>query len=235
MSPSSSLSPGEVQIWVGSLTASDDTVRDLSMLLSSEENERVGKLPEDRARRYVIGRGILRRLLADFTGEKPAEFRFEYNNSGKPYLPEGGIQFNISHSSELVLFAFSADRPVGVDVEKLRPVRRLLDVALRFMPESEVKRLEAATPSERDELFLRSWVIREARLKAEGEGIWSSLAAHTVLPVREPDSLEDSAPTGGGTRDIGHKLFAPKKDYIAAVAATGTDWKLLTCALAANT
>jgi len=230
LSRSSSISPGEVQVWVGSLAAADNRVRELSALLSADERERVRRLPEDRARRYTIGRGVLRRLLADFTGEKPRDFTFEYNDAGKPFLPEGGIEFNISHSADLVLYAFSADRSVGVDVERLRPVRRLLDVALRFMTENDVRRLEAAPPSERDEMFLRSWVVREARLKAEGQGIWSRLAAHSGLPEREPDA-EDEPPGSAVSRELGHKLFAPKKGYIAAVAASGMDWKLLTCAL----
>lgn len=231
MSRSSSISPGEVQVWVGSLAAGDDRLRELSAFLSADEKERVRKLPGDRARRYTVGRGVLRRLLADFTGEKPRSFTFEYNDSGKPFLPEGGIEFNISHSADLVLYAFSADRSVGVDVERLRPVRRLLDVALRFMTENDVRRLEAAPPSERDEMFLKSWVVREARLKAEGEGIWSRLAAHSGLPEQEPNNAEEELPESGGSKDLGHKLFAPRKGFIAAVAASGMDWKLLTCAL----
>ena len=68
-------------------------------------------------------------------------------------------------------------------------------------------------PDERNTAFLRSWVVREARLKAEGRGIWSG-----------PGTSSD------GQR-LTHRLFAPRPSYIAAVAAPDSDWRLYTCAI----
>ena len=69
----------------------------------------------------------------------------------------------------------------------------------------------AFAPDQRDATFLKSWVVREARLKAEGKGIWAA---------------------GGPRRaDLTHKLFVPQQGYIAAVAAPDADWRLYTCAM----
>ena len=207
------LAEEEVQVYVASLAVSDDRYSELEETLCAEERGRAQNLTPVLARRFVVARGMLRGLLAGFTGASPASLRFRYGTSGKPSLAGHEIHFNISHSAEVGLFAFAPDRAVGIDVENLRPVRRLLDVAQRFLSEDDVRSLAAAPPNERDGTFLKAWVVREARLKAEGKGIWSG------------SEMEESVAS------LTHRLFAPRPGYIAAVAATGSDWRLYTCAM----
>jgi len=199
----------EVQVWVAALDVNDARYQDLLRTLSSEEHRRAAHLAAPNARKFIVARGILRALLSGFTGTPPQKLRFEYGDAGKPSLVDHDINFNVSHSADLGLFAFAPDRPVGVDVENERPVRRLLDVAQRFMTEDEVRLLAATSPEDRDATFLRSWVTREARLKARGKGVWSAAE-------RSESNLT-------------HKLFAPRPGYIAAVAASDSDWRLYTC------
>ena len=207
------LAEEEVQVYVASLAVSDDRYSELEGTLCSEERGRAKNLAPVLARRFVVARGMLRGLLAGFTGSAADSLRFRYGTSGKPSLAGHEIQFNISHSAEVGLFAFAPDRPVGIDVENLRPVRRLLDVAQRFLSEDDVRSLAASPPHERDGTFLTAWVVREARLKAEGKGIWSG------------SDLQE------GADSLTHKLFAPRPGYIAAVAAVGSDWRLYTCSM----
>jgi 4'-phosphopantetheinyl transferase len=204
----------EVQVWVASLDVTDERYDSLARALPAEEKGRAQTLAPTAGRRFVVARGILRTLLSGYTGTTASKLRFRYGDSGKPSLVDhDDIHFNISHSADLGLFAFSPDRPVGVDVENERPVRRLLDVAQRFMSEDELRSLVDTSPDERNAAFLRSWVVREARLKAEGKGVWSGSDATTR------------------TNRITHKLFAPRPSYIAAVAAPDSDWRLYTCAV----
>jgi 4'-phosphopantetheinyl transferase len=200
----------EVQVWVGELDVSDSRRAELYECLAPEERRRAEDLGPLAARQFVVGRGILRTLLSGFTGVPAYKLRFEYGNGGKPSLVDHDINFNVSHSRDLGLFAFSPDRAVGVDLENERPVRRLLDVAQRFLTDEEFRSLAAAPPTERDAYFLRSWVVKEARLKAEGKGIWSGENGHPK-------------------NNLTHKLFSPRPGYIAAVAATDADWRLFTC------
>ncbi len=203
----------EVQVWVAPLEVTDARYADLAGTLAVEERRRADDLPPVLARRFVVARGILRDLLSGFTGTPAQKLKFEYGSGGKPSLADHDINFNVSHSAELGLFAFAPDRAVGVDVENERPVRRLLDVAQRFMSEDEVRMLAATDPEQRDASFLRSWVVREARLKAEGKSVWSG---------------QESASNPG---NLTHKLFSPRPGYIAAVAASDSDWRLYTCAV----
>jgi 4'-phosphopantetheinyl transferase len=205
------LAEEEVQVWVASLQVTDERYAELSGFLASEERERAATMAPAIARRFAVGRGILRFLLSGFTGTPAPKLHFEYGFSGKPSLADHEIHFNISHSADLGLFAFAPDRAVGVDVENERPVRRLLDVAQRFMSDEELRKLEATPPDRRDAVFLESWVVREARLKAEGKGVWSGVDAK-------------------GRPALRHKLFSPRAGFIAAVAAD-SDWRLYTCSM----
>lgn len=202
----------EVQVWVASLEVPDARYTQLLRTVSREEQGRAESMAPTLARRFIVARGILRSLLSGFTGTAAEKLRFAYATSGKPSLADHDIHFNVSHSAELGLFAFAPDRAVGVDVENERPVRRLLDVAQRFMSEDEMRSLAATAPEQRDAAFLRAWVVREARLKAEGKGVWSGSEAK-------------------GRTTLTHKLFAPRPGYIAAVAAADSDWRLYTCAM----
>ena len=199
----------EVQVWVAGLDVADARYQILLRTLSPEEHGRAEDLPASIARKFIVARGILRELLSGFTGMPPQKLTFQYGDAGKPSLADHDINFNVSHSANLALFAFAPDRAVGVDVENERPVRRLLDVAQRFMTEEEVRSLAATSPENRDATFLRTWVTREARLKAQGKGVWSG-------PERAGSNLT-------------HKLFSPRPGYIAAVAAADSDWRLYTC------
>ena len=204
----------EVHVWVASLDVTDERYDAFVRVLPAAERDRSESLAPIAARRFVVARGILRTLLAGFTGTSAEMLRFDYGSSGKPFLVDrGDIHFNISHSADLGLFAFSPDRPVGVDVENERPVRRLLDVAQRFMSDDELRSLVETAPDERDAAFLKAWVVREARLKAEGRGVWSGSEGIRAL------------------QNLTHKLFVPRPHYVAAIAAPDSDWRLFTCAM----
>src|SRR3954465_11141668 len=163
----------EVQGWVASPDVSQGRYAALARTLPPDEKERATSLTPVAARRFVVARGILRKLLAGFTGTTAEKLQFSYGHAGKPVLIDrDDIHFNVSHSADLGLFAFAPDRPVGVDVENERPVRRLLDVAQRFMSDEELRTLAGTAEAERNSAVLRAWWTREARLKAQGKGVW---------------------------------------------------------------
>lgn len=92
---------------------------------------------------------------------------FEYGEHGKPSIlghPE--IHFNLSHCREAAVCIIN-DRPVGVDVESVRPLKDSL--AEYTMNDAELNEIrQAANPSLQ---FTRFWTMKEALLKLTGEGI----------------------------------------------------------------
>ena len=88
---------------------------------------------------------------------------FEKDNDGVP-LPSNGAFWSLSHKPEYVAGVIS-DSPVGIDVERIRPVQSSL---LNRVVDDEERKL-AGTIS--DALFYRFWTAKEAVLKAVGVGL----------------------------------------------------------------
>jgi len=141
------------------------------------------RLPEDRER-FLRGRGALRRLLGAWRDEPPEAVPIGVGAHGKPCCV-GGPEFNLSHSGDLILLAVHQHRPVGVDVEQLRPGLVWRPIAQRVLPPAEWQALEVQWPpletlagaadsaeeAEGAEAFLAAWCRLEARLKAQGLGL----------------------------------------------------------------
>ena len=89
------------------------------------------------------------------------------SNSQKFNLP----QFNLSHSGELIMLAFHARDPVGVDVERQRSDWDWRPIARRCLDPSTVESLLALAPAEAASAFVQAWCDLEAGLKARGVGL----------------------------------------------------------------
>lgn len=136
-------------------------------MLPPERQERVLRLKQPEKRREPLCAYLILRLALreQYQWRQLPEIRL--SPKGKPYFPEHpAVHFNISHTSGAVLVGLS-DQPLGVDIEKVRPVSRR---AMR-------KLAGAAT----EEAFFQSWVRREARVKRGGAGIGTMMRAETPL------------------------------------------------------
>ena len=114
----------------------------LAACLSEEERERAnGLLSGTHQRRFVVARGMLRQLLGRYLDQDPGAVAFSRGAHGKPFLQEGGLHFNVSHTHELALYAIARDREVGVDVEWMRPQVAHEQIAARFFSLEEQEAL----------------------------------------------------------------------------------------------
>ena len=73
-------------------------------------------------RRAIIGRGLSRLLLGHYLGRPAHQIEFKYNAFGKPAPADANcpVQFNVSHSGDVILVATAIDRVLGVDVERIK-------------------------------------------------------------------------------------------------------------------
>jgi 4'-phosphopantetheinyl transferase len=93
----------------------------LQPLLCPGERERAARFRFDRdRRRYIVARGRLRQLLGERLGVLPETLEIRQGINGKPHLADGALHFNLSHSEDVALFAFSRSGEIGVDIEPLR-------------------------------------------------------------------------------------------------------------------
>ncbi len=195
----------------------------LEALLSADELRRASAFKFDRDQeRYVIGRGSLRLMLARYIGEDPAEIVIVEGEEGKPQLASSGLAFNLSHSEDLILFAFAADRQVGVDVEAIDERPPLDDMARRVFTASERRRFESLESGDRVAFFFDTWARKEAYLKALGAGF--SIPPETVGVAGDLDPIRVHDPGRSGTWSTA--VVSVDDGYAAAVAVEGTGWSV---------
>ncbi len=181
----------EVQVWYA-YPAVHHLDLDAYRLLSRDEQERMARFRFETDRdNFLFYRSMLRILLASYLGTPPAELCFAYSAHGKPSLAalSGHLEFNLSHSHGIVLFAFSRGRRVGVDVEYLRRDLNVQEIAGRFFSAAENHALMQR--SDMHDAFFHCWTRKEAFVKARGEGLSCPLDSFdvSVAPEEEEVSL----------------------------------------------
>ena len=127
------LDPDDIHVWWCDLRMSRPASVELAgRVLSPDERERAARFVRaaDR-RRFILAPGMLRHVLAAYAGRRPDAIAFEYLPHGKPRIagPPRALEFNLSHSNDIVVCACANGREVGVDVEWLRPITNLAGVA----------------------------------------------------------------------------------------------------------
>lgn len=123
-------------------------------------------------------RALLFLLKAHGTPAAPLILKRE--ESGKPYFENSPLEFGISHSGELAVCALS-DKPVGIDVEKVREIRNVEALSARFLSERE--RYYVTQSSDKSRAFLEIWTKKEAYLKESGVGLNTDLTKADVFAI----------------------------------------------------
>jgi 4'-phosphopantetheinyl transferase len=167
---------------------------DLEGLLSPDEHKRAERFAYDHLRRrYIAGRGQLRLLLGSYLQIAPAQVEFVYGPAGKPHLADPAaanrLAFNLAHSEDVALLAFTRGRRVGTDIEQKRDVFDLSLIASRYFSHLEQASLFALPRAEQVEAFYRIWTRKEAFLKAVGDGLWRPLDSFSVSLWRDEAQL----------------------------------------------
>lgn len=210
----------EVHVWHGSLERPIETVERLRGLLAPDEQARAGRFRFERDRsRYIVGRALLRCLLARYVGVAPERLAFEYGEFGKPTL-RGGPWFNLSHSGSVALYAFSAAAEIGVDVELDDGDFARERIAERFFSPAEVSALRSLPLEAQPRAFLSCWTRKEAFIKARGDGLSLALDSFDVtLAPGIPAALLRTAWCAEEARQWCLQDVSDRKvGYVAAVA-----------------
>ena len=176
------LREGIVYVWEGRLDV-DATIEGAARaLLSPREKARADRFVYARhRRRYTVAQAHLRRTLGELRGMHPARVPFRYGEHGKPFLT-GGPAFNQSHSSERVMIGVTADGRLGIDIEKIRTVRLMAEIARKNLASDEAALFRRTPDRDRERMFFRIWTCKEAFLKALGVGLTEPLRSFSVDP-----------------------------------------------------
>lgn len=224
----------EVEVWWSALDRPDASLRVMQQTLAPDEQLRAERFRFARDRdRFVACRATLRSLLARYLYVEPEHIQFCYGSHGKPMLAapfhDNEIQFNVSHSQGVALYAFARKRAVGVDIEHIRPIADAEQIVERFFSLRERRVFRSLPTSEQLETFFNWWTRKEACIKAIGDGLAYPLDHIDVSLILDGVvrlfCFEHSSdvPAYWSLRSL-----AARPGYAAALAVEGSGWTLIT-------
>lgn len=167
-----------VRIWrlrLGNL--GEAAIETLRRMAAPSERIRAQKYRFDADRqRHLAGRALVRAFVARTRGGSPQAVSIREGPRGKPRLAadqesETDLEFNIAHTANVVVAAFSRTHSVGIDVETLDRTRNLDGLAERVLTGAEWDRWHSLAANAQPAFFFRVWTCKEAFLKATGQGL----------------------------------------------------------------
>jgi len=227
----------EVHVWQANLDLPEHAIKQAEVLLCDEEKKRAARFfPLQHRRRFIAAHAALRVILGRYLGLDPANVSIAPGMNGKPGLVAATghppIGFNLSHSNDIALIGISEKRAVGIDVEQVRPVSHMDGICRRFFTEPETRMLAFAPEEARGELFFRLWTMKEACLKASGDGLRGLGCLPSVIGGIHDEAPRSDVPEGacltvsGCSWTIGRIFTEP--GYAAAAALEGDEpWDMV--------
>lgn len=188
-------------------------------LITPQERQRVQAFRfEKHQRQCLAARALVRTVLSQHAPEvAPADWRFGADAKGKPFVAQPlarGLHFNLAHTEGLVVCAVSHRLSrLGVDAEAFGRQVDATDIAASHFAPSENALLHSLPPARQHQAFLRLWSLKEAFIKATGDGLSTSLRGFSfgiqpntsTAPAPESPAIRFEAPS---PEQAGHWRFA---------------------------
>lgn len=221
------LKDNDVHLWCSSLLLNSRALNRLKLTLSADELERANRFHfRNHQCSFIVGRGILRSIIADYLQTRPKEIRFRYNAHGKPSIADvsshSEINFNLSHSHGLAVYAFTRRREIGIDIERLRSNLSFQKIAKRFFTTEEFENLNSLPHDEYIDGFFGLWTQKEAYIKAMGTGLSIPLNRFSVT-VKKDQTVRVNEIRIKSNEEGSWSILSlkPKRGYVGALAVEG--------------
>ena len=187
-------------IWLLDGRSVDETLlaTSVSWLSPGELARHARFMRPQRRRQFVLGRALLRTVLAQALGVPAASIALEERPGQAPLLvaPAGGPYFSLSHSGHWIACALSSQTAMGLDIEIMDAGRDVLALARQAFGDAVADGLAAMPRDEQVASFYRRWSGYEARYKLgadAGETASCMALAHAELAI----ALCSAAPLAG--------------------------------------
>jgi len=176
------LPPEEMHVWILQWRSMTDWMKENWGILNEEEiKQYTSYVKYEDMMRGAIGRIAVKKISSSYLGKEIKDIQIERGRFGKPYLYCSGnrlsINYNLSHSGEIVMLVFGRNVQVGVDVQVIKQIQEYQRLAENyFSPE------EAAVVIRQNniESFFEYWTAKEAYVKAIGCGFYKDFDSFSV-------------------------------------------------------
>jgi 4'-phosphopantetheinyl transferase len=177
-----------IDLWAADLDDSRWQSAESLRVLNTEERARAARFRFERDRhQFVVRHAILRHVLGWYLAVPAQRIEFSVSELGKPALAgaaaKAGLEFNLSSSGPVAVYAVARGRHTGVDVEVFRPDFNWSEVSGQFFHPREASCLREAPPAEQVDLFFAFWTMKEAFVKARGLGLQQPLLETDLTAV----------------------------------------------------
>lgn len=142
----------------------------LSMLCGARRARIERKAHREDRIRSVAADMLVRRAVSDIYAVDGQDVVILEDKFGAPYIEGINAHISISHSGDYAACALS-DKPIGIDIEKIRPISRR--VAERTFSAGELEYLGSGEELCGEALvrFYEIWTAKEAYAKMKGKGM----------------------------------------------------------------
>lgn len=189
---------------------------DLLVYTDPVKRDRIRRFYRDEDKlRCLLGDLLVRMLLVKRLGVVNDQLLPQLSDYGKPYFPDSGIHFNISHAGDWVVCAIH-DRPVGVDVEQVIPIDLSISASFFAAPEHA----DILKAIDRDDRFFDFWSLKESFIKQIGKGLSQALNSFTVRFTEQEIRIECD---GAMLEDVFLRQFALEDGYKLAVCTANAE------------
>jgi len=138
-------------------------------MISTENREKCQRFRfKEDALRTLYGELMVRHVLQEQFSLANEAIEILKSETGKPYIKDCPIHFNISHAGDFVVCAFS-EQEIGVDIEQIKAVD--LKIAKRFFCPSEYEDLLAQQAKDQRDYFYSLWTLKESYMRWLGAGM----------------------------------------------------------------
>jgi len=126
----------------------------------------------------ITSESVIKNDVSSLYGIPPKGIGVVRESGGKPYSPNLGISYSLSHSKDLILRAYSDAVPrIGCDIQRTDRKYTEEEILKRIANEEEIKLMEKNNIS-----FFLFWAMKEAYVKCLGKGIFD-MASFSVVPI----------------------------------------------------
>lgn len=194
-------------------------------LLSADERARQARFRFARdQRRYLVTRALVRTVLSRYAAVRPEQWAFSEGPRGRPAiaapLTAPALEFNVSHSADLVMLGVTSGRTLGIDTESISARAADIEGLDRYFAPQESAALLSLPAGERRKRFFELWTLKESYIKARGMGLAIPLDAFRFELRGERGLTLHMRPELGDSPERWRLWqLALRSDYLAAVCA----------------
>ena len=148
---------------------SNISIEDINLSLVSEERlNKCNLINEELKKKQSLISYLLLRYAFNELNIELNNYSFEYVNN-KPFIPNIGYHFNITHSKNIVAVVIS-DKEVGIDCEYI-DITRSLKAKDYLLSDIEKSEFDCLDDKQKYLYFYSKWVAKEAHFKMLGLGL----------------------------------------------------------------